>query len=78
MSQHLNIYSQKGCIGCKPCEGGAGNIGRSAILWTIGICTIGIGLIFLPFFKKCQFCGHNAFMNKHAATRATAAAPAAV
>lgn len=65
MSQHLNVYSQKGCIGCKVCEGGAANIGRSTVLWTIGICTAGIGLIFLPFFKKCQFCAHNAFMNKH-------------
>jgi hypothetical protein len=22
-------------------------------------------LIFLPFFKKCVYCGHNMFMNKH-------------
>lgn len=66
MSQHLNVYSQKGCIGCKACEGGAASIGRTAALWTIGICTAGIGLLILPFFKKCQFCGHNAFMNAHA------------
>lgn len=65
MSQHHNLYSQKGCIGCKPCEGGAANIGRASVLWIVGICTVGIGLLFLPFFKKCQFCGHNAFMNKH-------------
>ena len=62
---HLNIYSQKGCIGCKPCERGSANIGRSAVLWTIGILTAGMGLIILPFFKKCQYCGHNSFMNRH-------------
>lgn len=65
MSGHRNIYSQKGCIDCKPCEGGAANIGRVALLWTIGICTAGLGLLFLPFFKKCQYCSHNAFMNAH-------------
>lgn len=65
MSQHLNIYGQKGCIDCKVCEGGAGNIGRNALLWTIGICTAGIGLLFLPFYKKCQYCGHNSWLNKH-------------
>ncbi len=37
MSQHHNLYSQKGCLGCKPCEAGGANIGRSAVLWTIGI-----------------------------------------
>lgn len=65
MSQHLNIYSQHGCIQCKPCEGGGANIGRASVLWTIGIMTAGIGLLFLPFFKKCQYCGHNMFWNKH-------------
>lgn len=77
MSQHHNLYSQKGCIGCKPCEGGAANIGRATVLWVIGICTVGIGLIILPFFKKCQFCGHNGFMNKHTTpTQQYAAVPA--
>ena len=67
MSMHLNQYSQKGCIGCKPCEGGGANVGRVTVLWVIGLCTAGIGnLIGMPFFKKCQFCGHNSFMNKHA------------
>ncbi len=65
MSNHLNVYSQRGCVDCKPCEKGGANVGRSAILWTIGIFTAGIGLIFLPFFKKCQYCGHNSWMNKH-------------
>lgn len=65
MSQHLNMYSQKGCIGCKPCEAGAANIGRTVTLWTIGILTVGIGLLFLPFFKKCQYCSHNTWWNKH-------------
>jgi hypothetical protein len=35
------------------------------VLWTIGICTAGMGLIILPFFKKCVYCGHSNFMNKH-------------
>lgn len=65
MTTNLNLYSQKGCIRCLPCERGAANIGRSALLWTVGLSTAGIGLIFLPFFKKCQYCGHNAFLNKH-------------
>jgi hypothetical protein len=63
--QRLNMYTQKGCVGCCVCEKGAKNVGRSVVLWTIGICTAGIGLIFLPFFKKCVYCGHNMFMNKH-------------
>lgn len=65
MSQHHNVYSQKGCIGCKPCEGGGANIGRTSVLWAIGLCTAGMGLIALAFFKKCQYCGHNTMMNKH-------------
>lgn len=65
MSQHHNHYSQRGCVGCKPCEGGGANIGRSTTLWAIGICTAGIGLIFMPFFKKCQYCRHNSWWNSH-------------
>lgn len=65
MNQNLNIYSQKGCIGCKSCEGGGAAIGRSALLVIIGVVTGGMGLIFLPFYKKCMFCGHNTWMNKH-------------
>lgn len=64
----MNHYSQRGCLGCKPCEGGAANVGRGAVLWTIGICTAGIGLLILPFFKRCQYCHHNAFMNAHGGT----------
>lgn len=66
MSQHLNMYNQKVCHGCKPCQGGGGNIGRTWTLIAIGFCTAGIGLIFLPFFKKCVYCGHNSWWNKHA------------
>lgn len=62
---HLNLYSQKGCIGCKSCERGSAHIGRMTLLWTIGILTAGMGLIFLPFFKKCLYCGHNTAMNRH-------------
>ncbi|ODA90219.1 hypothetical protein ATY41_10685 [Leifsonia xyli subsp. xyli] len=65
ISQHQNIYSQRGCIDRKLCEGGGGNISRTSTLWFIGCCTGGIGLLFLPFFKKCQYCGHNMWWNKH-------------
>lgn len=65
MSNHLNVFNQKGCIDCKSCERGAAHIGRMVTLWTIGLFTAGIGLIFLPFFKKCQYCGHNQWWNKH-------------
>ena len=66
-SVHMNTYSQKGCIGCKPCEGGAANIGRIAVLCALGTLTGGLGLLILPFFKKCLYCGHNTFMNAHGA-----------
>ncbi len=80
MSNHLNIYAQKGCIGCKSCEGGGTHIGRMAIIWTIAICTAGVGLIYLPFYKKCQYCGHNVWWNKHYGpdTRHAAQTPAAL
>lgn len=65
MSNHLNIYGQKGCISCKPCEGGGANIGRVWTLVAIGVFTYGLGLLFLPFFKKCQYCGHNTWWNQH-------------
>lgn len=65
MTQHHNLYSQKGCIGCKPCEGGAANVGRWWTLFALGLFTAGLGLIALAFFKKCQFCGHNSMMNRH-------------
>ena len=55
------------CPGCCVCEGGANNIKRKTVLWTIGICTCGMGLIILPFFKKCTTCGHSTFMNNHKA-----------
>ena len=78
MSMHLNQYSQKGCIGCKPCEGGSANVGRTAIIWCIIIFTSFLGALGIPFFKKCQYCGHRDFMNKHAnpAQQATANAAA--
>ncbi len=65
MSQHLNIYGQKGCVDCRPCERGGANIGRITVLVIIGIFTCGVGLIFLPFHKKCLYCGHNTWWNKH-------------
>lgn len=66
MSHHHNLYSQKGCIGCKQCEGGGANIGRTFAIIGIALMTGGLGLIILPFFKKCQFCSHNSFIDKHA------------
>lgn len=63
--QNLNLYSQKGCIGCKVCEGGGAAIGRTTLLWTIAFMTGGFGLLILPFFKKCMFCGHNTWLNSH-------------
>lgn len=80
MSSHLNIYSQRGCIGCKPCEGGGANIGRIWTLVAIATLTAGIGLLFLPFFKKCQYCGHNTWWNRHHGPdlRRSAHAPAVV
>jgi ribosomal protein S27AE len=64
-NMNIETYTRKGCVGCGKCEGGSKNIGRTATLWTIGILTCGIGLIILPFFKNCVYCGHNSFMNKH-------------
>lgn len=63
--QQVNMYQQKGCVGCKLCEGGAAKIGRTSALWGIGLFTGGLGLIVLPFFKKCVYCNHNMFLNKH-------------
>lgn len=77
MSNHVNLYSQHGCIGCKPCEGGAANVGRLWTLIGIAVITSCIGLIFLPFYKRCQYCGHNMWWNKHYGPdmRQTAQAP---
>lgn len=61
----LNTYSQHGCIGCCICEGGSQKVARTVVLWTLGIFTMGIGLLVLPFSKKCVYCGHNMFMNNH-------------
>lgn len=63
--QYLNVYSQRGCIGCKPCEGGAASIGRT---WTLLGLALVTGLIFLLvplFYKRCQYCGHRAWWNQH-------------
>lgn len=56
-----NQYSQHGCIGCAVCEGGPKKVARTAVLW----CTLGLAALAFPFFKKCQYCGHNMFMSKH-------------
>lgn len=67
MSQHLNHYSQKGCIGCASCEGGAKQQGR---IWSmVGLATLTGGIfLFVPlFFKRCQYCGHSSWMNRHGA-----------
>jgi len=61
LEHHVNRYSQKGCIGCAVCEGGSAKVARTAVLW----CSFGFAALALPFFKKCQYCGHNMFMSKH-------------
>ena len=66
-NQNVEMYTRKGCVGCCLCERGSKNAGRTAVLWLIGFPTVGLGLLFLPFFKKCVYCGHNTFMNKHSA-----------
>lgn len=65
MSQHHNIYSQRGCIDCKPCEGGGANIGRTQTLLWGGIFTVGILPLVTVFTKKCQYCGHRQWWNRH-------------
>lgn len=65
MPNHLNTYGQKGCVGCKSCEKGGAHIGRITVIWTIAICTAGIGLVYLPFYKKCQYCAHDTRRNTH-------------
>lgn len=61
----INIYHRHGCVGCCLCEGGAQKVKRQTVLWTIALFTCGFGLLILPFYKKCLYCGHNTFMNKH-------------
>lgn len=62
---NLNIYSQKGCIGCKSCEGGAGQMGRTFAYLSLALITGGIWLFVPLFHKKCQYCGHNTWANMH-------------
>lgn len=64
-NQNIETYTRKGCVGCCKCEGGGRNVMRSTVLWIIGICTAGIGLLVLPFSKSCVYCRHNMFMNSH-------------
>ena len=66
-NQNIEFYGRKGCVGCCLCEGGSRKVARTATLWGIGIMTGGLGLLILPFFKKCVYCNHNTFMNKHEA-----------
>lgn len=66
-SMHHNLYSQRGCTTCKQCTGGAGNVGRATVLVTLALFTCGLSLLILPFYRKCVFCGHNSWMDKHAA-----------
>jgi len=61
----LRAHMQQGCIGCKPCEGGISNIARSLKIFFLAIFTLGLGLLIIPFFKKCVYCGHSMFLNKH-------------
>lgn len=63
--QRLNMYSQKGCVGCCVCEKGAKNVGRTLSLWTLAVFTAGFGLLALLFYKKCVYCAHNTLLNSH-------------
>jgi hypothetical protein len=65
MSNHLNFYGQKGCVGCKSCEKGGAHIGLIIVIWIIAVCTAGIGLVYLSFCKKWQYCTQNTRWNKH-------------
>lgn len=38
---------------------------RSLVLWTLAIFTLGAGLLILPFYRRCVYCGHRAFMSRH-------------
>lgn len=71
----IDTYQRSYCKGCCVCEGGADNIKRNIVLWTLGICTCGLGLLVLPFNKKCTKCGHNTFMNKHGEYAHTSSTP---
>ena len=71
----IDAYQRSYCKGCCVCEGGADNIKRNIVLWTLGICTCGFGLLVLPFNKKCTKCGHNTFMNKHGEYAHTSSTP---
>ncbi len=62
---HINHYSQRGCVGCAPCEGGTKNIIRNLVIFGGAFLSGGFALFAVPFFKKCQFCGHRDFMNAH-------------
>lgn len=63
--QSVETYARRGCFGCCHCEGGSRNIIRTATLWMIGLFTCGFGLLVIPFFRKCVYCGHGTFLNGH-------------
>ena len=63
--QNIETYVRRGCAGCCHCEGGSHNIARTSALWMIGLFTGGLGLLVIPFFKRCLYCGHNTFLNSH-------------
>lgn len=58
-------HIQRGCIGCCVCEKGVRNVKRSVAKFFLIFCTGGFGLLILPFYKKCLYCGHSMFMNQH-------------
>lgn len=58
-------FVHTGCRTCKACMGGTANLGRMTVLWIIGICTCGLGLLFWPFVGRCGRCHHKKFMNEH-------------
>lgn len=60
-NQNFEHYTRKGCVGCAPCQGGAKQIGRQTLFWI----TLSMAAWPMPFFKKCVYCGHNTYLNKH-------------
>ena len=59
----LDNYARAACPTCKACTGGAENVGRICVLGLLAMSIV--GLLVIPFFKKCPTCGHSMFMNEH-------------
>jgi hypothetical protein len=63
--QRHSMYQQRGCIGCALCEGGGKKIARTLKVWCFAFFTGFVGLIVIPFYGRCVYCGHTMFFNRH-------------